>query len=204
MSTETHWNEVYATKATDRVSWFQPQPTRSLAYIDTLALAPADPIIDVGAGASSLIDALIARGQHDITLNDISEVVLDQVLARLPAQHDVLTLRAGDITTLALPNQHYALWHDRAVFHFLTEAAQRAAYVDAAAQAIRAQGHLLVATFAADGPQRCSGLPVCRYDADALAAAFAPRFQLIDADREAHTTPSDATQWFQYALLQRK
>lgn len=203
MSDATHWNTVYASKSHDSVSWYQRHPTRSLAFIEALALAPADPIIDVGAGASSLADALIARGRRDITLNDIAAAALDQVRARLSAHSDALTLSVGDITTLALPTQHYALWHDRAVFHFLTEAPQRSAYVDAASHAIRAQGHLLVATFAADGPQQCSGLPVCRYDADALAAVFAPRFRLIDAEREAHTTPAGTTQWFQYTLLQR-
>lgn len=203
MPKTNHWNDVYATKATDQVSWFQPLATRSLVFIDALALAPTDPIIDVGAGASSLVDALIARGHREITLNDLSAVALDTIRARLAAQTSAVTWCVGDITAIALPPQHYALWHDRAVFHFLTEAGQRNAYVDAAFATIRARGHLLITTFAADGPQRCSGLPVCRYDADALAAAFAPRFRLIEAEREAHVTPAGSTQWFQYALLQR-
>jgi len=205
MADAAHWQQVYTSKASDAVSWYRPHLDRSLAFIDGLALAPDAPILDVGAGASTLVDDLLARGLRDVTVNDLADAALDHTRARIaalppPAQSAVRYL-AGDITTLALPAAHYALWHDRAAFHFLTEPAQRRAYVAQAARSLRPGGHLLIATFALDGPERCSGLPVCRYDAAALAAEFAPHFRPIADAREQHPTPFGTTQSFLYVLL---
>ena len=202
----THWQQVYTTKAIDAVSWYRPHLDRSLAFIDALGLDHDAPILDVGAGASTLVDDLIARGHRDLTLNDLADAALAHTRARLATLPASVRLqyRVGDITILDLPQAHHALWHDRAVFHFLTEAAQRNAYVAQAAHAIRHGGHLLIATFAPDGPERCSGLPVQRYDADALAAVFAEHFMRIDAARELHPTPFGTTQSFQYVVLRRR
>ncbi|HQW81119.1 MAG: class I SAM-dependent methyltransferase [Rhodanobacteraceae bacterium] len=206
MGNGQHWQQIYTTKATDAVSWFRPHLDRSLAFIDVLALDTALPIIDVGAGASTLVDDLLARGFRDITLNDIADAALAQIRQRIASSalaayvHD----RVGDITTLDLPAAHYALWHDRAVFHFLIEPAQRVSYVAQAARTIRSGGHLLIATFASDGPERCSGLPIQRYDADTLTAEFAAHFTCTDTAREQHPTPFATTQAFQYVLLQRR
>ncbi|MBK7143907.1 MAG: class I SAM-dependent methyltransferase [Xanthomonadales bacterium] len=205
MGDATHWQQVYTTKASDAVSWFRPHLDRSLEFIDAIALAPDAPILDVGAGTSTLVDDLLARGLRDVTVNDLADAALDHSRARIASltpqlQHAVRFL-PGDITTLALPTACYALWHDRAVFHFLTDPAQRRAYVAQAARSLRPGGHLLIATFALDGPERCSGLPVCRYDAAALAAEFAPHFRPVADAREQHPTPFGTTQSFQYVLL---
>lgn len=206
MGTDTHWQRVYTTKAIDAVSWYRPHLDRSLAFIDVLGLDHDAPIIDVGAGASTLVDDLLARGFRDLALNDIADAALAHTRTRLAstAAGARVACCVGDITALDLPQAHYALWHDRAVFHFLTDAAQRDAYVAQATRSVRGGGHLLVATFAVDGPERCSGLPVQRYDADALAAVFAPQFNRIDDAREQHPTPFGTTQSFQYVLLQHR
>ena len=205
MDQQSHWQQVYATKATDAVSWYRPHLDRSLAFIDALGLDRDAPILDVGAGASTLVDDLLARGFRELTLNDLADTALAHARQRLASSPLALNVRyrVGNITTLDLPDAHVALWHDRAVFHFLTEPAQRAAYVAQAARTLRTGGHLLIATFAADGPERCSGLPVQRYDADTLAAEFAPHFTRIGDAREQHPTPFGTTQSFQYVLLQR-
>jgi len=205
MEQQSHWQQVYATKATDAVSWYRPHLDRSLAFIDALGLDRDAPILDVGAGASTLVDDLLARGFRELTLNDLADTALALARQRLASSPLALNVRyrVGDITTLDLPDAHFALWHDRAVFHFLTEPAQRAAYVAQAAHTLRPGGHLLIATFAADGPERCSGLPVQRYDAATLAAEFAPHFTRIGDAREQHPTPFGTTQSFQYVLLQR-
>ena len=195
MEQQSHWQQVYATKATDAVSWYRPHLDRSLAFIDALGLDRDAPILDVGAGASTLVDDLLARGFRELTLNDLADTALALARQRLASSPLALNVRyrVGDITTLDLPDAHFALWHDRAVFHFLTEPAQRAAYVTQAARTLRPGGHLLIATFAADGPERCSGLPVQRYDADTLAAEFAPHFTRIGDAREQHPTPFGTT-----------
>ena len=205
MGDATHWQQVYTTKATDAVSWYRPHLERSLEFIDRLELAPDAPILDVGAGASTLVDDLLARGFREVTVNDLADAALEHSRARVASlppqrQHGACFL-PGDITTLALPAAHYALWHDRAVFHFLTDPAQRRAYVAQAARSLRPGGHLLIATFALDGPERCSGLSVCRYDAAMLAAEFAAHFRPVADAREQHPTPFGTTQSFQYLLL---
>ncbi len=203
MNDTSHWESVYRSRASDSVSWYRPHLDRSLAFIDALRLDADAPVIDVGAGASTLADDLLARGYRGLHLNDMADAALAHVRVRLSADAPVC-YHVGDITSIALPSSHFALWHDRAVFHFLTDAAQRDAYVAQAARAVFASGFLLIATFAEDGPERCSGLPVQRYDAQALAAVFATHFETREAARDMHHTPAGGTQAFQYLLMQRR
>ena len=196
---EDHWNTIYRTKPADRVSWYQPDVSASLDLVRACGLAPDAPLLDVGAGASLLVDGLLGAGFSDVTLLDLAREALAVTRARLGDEPRVREVVA-DVTAWS-PPRHYALWHDRAVFHFLTDPAQRRAYVAQATRALRPGGHLLIATFAPDGPERCSGLPVCRYDAGTLAAEFAPRFVPQAEAREQHPTPFGTTQWFQYLLL---
>lgn len=204
MNHETHWQKVYTTKAPEHVSWFQPRPDRALRFIAAAALAPEAPIIDVGAGASRLVDALLALGYRDITLLDVSAAALAATRARLGARGDTVTYVTGDITRVTLPQARYLLWHDRAVFHFLTAPADRAAYLATLRHALAPQGQVVIATFAEDGPERCSGLPVCRYSAAALAAEFGADFALCADERERHPTPFGTTQWFTYCRFRRR
>jgi ubiquinone/menaquinone biosynthesis C-methylase UbiE len=201
---ETHWQNVYTTKAPDAVSWFQPRAALSLRFIAEARLAPAAPIIDVGAGASRLVDELLALGHQDLTLLDVSDAALAVTRARLGPQGAAVTFLTGDVTTVALPAARYALWHDRAVFHFLTEAAERAAYLAQLRRALAADGQVVIATFAEDGPEKCSGLPVRRYSATELAAELGAGFELCAHEREQHATPFGTTQSFTYCRFRRR
>lgn len=204
-STETrhHWEQVYATRATDAVSWFQPHAERSLKLIRETGIARDAPIIDIGGGASRLVDDLLADGWTDVTVLDISAAALAAARQRIGARADRVRWIEADIRDAALPEATYALWHDRAAFHFLTDADDRRAYVDSARRAIRPGGHVVIATFADDGPTRCSGLPVVRYDADGIAREFGDGFRLMHHEREMHRTPAGATQSFLFCRLQR-
>jgi SAM-dependent methyltransferase len=204
MQADSHWQDVYLNKPIDAVSWFQSSPGLSLQLIAEAGLAADDPLIDVGGGASVLVDALLRRGHTRISVLDLAPAALQAAQRRLGSDARRVDWIAGDITEVSLPSAHYALWHDRAVFHFLTEPAQRAAYCAQLRHALRPDGHLLIATFAEDGPTRCSGLPVQRYSAESLQAEFADAFTLRRAEREAHRTPSGAEQRFVYLLLQRR
>ena len=203
-ATAGHWQQVYATKGEQQTSWFRPHLDESLRLIDGLGLSSDVPVIDVGAGRSTLVDDLRARGFTDLCVLDISADALAQSRARLGAAADQVRWMEGDVLETRLFPAHYGLWHDRAVFHFLTDAEQQARYVALAARSIRAGGHLLLATFAPDGPEKCSGLPVCRYDAAALASRFAPHFAPVADSRETHHTPFDTTQAFTYLVLRRE
>jgi SAM-dependent methyltransferase len=198
-----HWEKVYAAKPEAQTSWFRPHLDESLRLLDQLALPTQSPIIDVGTGRSTLVDDLLARGFTDLTALDISGEALAQSHARLGESAARIRWIESDLLEARLPRAHYALWHDRAVFHFLTEPAGQARYVAIAARALRPGGHLLLATFAPDGPDKCSGLPTCRYDAAALAARFAPAFEPVADSREQHLTPFDTTQAFTYVVLRR-
>jgi SAM-dependent methyltransferase len=198
-----HWQTVYQNKGESQTSWFRPHLDESLRLIDALALAPGTPIIDVGGGRSTLVDDLLARGFRDLTVLDLSPAALEASRVRLDANGDSVTWLAGDITATALPEARFGLWHDRAVFHFLTDEADRRRYVAQAARAIRPGGYAIIATFAADGPEKCSGLPVCRYDATQLAAEFASGFTCVDSSREVHRTPFETDQAFTYVVLCR-
>jgi len=201
--TTHHWQQVYTTKSPDRVSWYQTQATTSLRLIRDTAAAHASAIIDVGGGASTLVDGLLADGYTNLTVLDLSAAALAASRARLGAAGDAVRWIEADATTVALPADTYAVWHDRAAFHFLTDADDRHAYVRNVRHALSDGGHLIVATFAEDGPGQCSGLTVCRYDAAALAAEFGDGFTLLHHEKEAHRTPANNVQSFIYCVFKK-
>lgn len=185
------------------MSWFQPHAEPSLDLIERAGSARDAAIIDVGGGASTLVDDLLARGYRDLTVLDLSAAALAAAQVRLGDEARRVNWVEADITEADLPAQRYHLWHDRAVFHFLTDAAQRQAYVGRVLHAVKPGGHVIVATFAEDGPDRCSGLPVMRYGADALHAEFGAPFELLEHRRETHRTPGGAEQQFVYCYCRR-
>lgn len=194
---KTHWDNVYGSKKTDEVSWFRPHLDESLRWLDSL---PRGALLDVGAGASTLVDDLLARGYPRPTVNDLSARALDATRQRLGARADDVDWLVGDITTLTLPHQAFDLWHDRAVFHFLRGDDERARYVAAVRRAVKPGGHVLMATFGPDGPTRCSGLEVSRYSPAALHAEFGPDFVRVGSASEIHHTPAGGAQQFTYCL----
>lgn len=200
MNPKEHWDAVYRTRATTEVSWFQPEARLSLQLIQRAAPLRSAPIIDVGGGASLLVDGLLAAGYHQLTVLDLSVAALDHARHRLGPAAARVEWREADVLTAQLPAASYAVWHDRAVFHFLTSAADRARYVAQVRHAVRPGAHVLVATFAPDGPTRCSGLEVSRYSAESLHGEFGHDFELLTSVSEEHLTPSGAQQAFVYCL----
>lgn len=200
MNSRTHWDHVYRTKSGDKVSWYRPHLERSLAFIESVAPDRAAAIIDVGGGESTLVDDLVARGYRDLTVLDIAPAAIAVARARLGAAADRVTWLQADIVAADLPERRFDLWHDRAVFHFLTDPAQRAAYVRQVLRAVRPGGHVVVATFGPAGPDQCSGLPVMHYDAPSLHREFGGGFRLVDSATELHRTPRGATQQFTYCF----
>jgi SAM-dependent methyltransferase len=200
MDPKAHWEHVYTSRSAQQVSWFQPHAERSLALIEGIAQGRHCRVIDVGGGASTLVDDLLARRHFELTVLDLSEAALDVARQRLGADAQRVQWLVGDVTQAPLPAQAYDIWHDRAVFHFLTEPAQRAAYVAQVRHAVRPGGHVIVAAFGPDGPLQCSGLPVMRYAPDALHAQFGGAFELIEHQTEAHHTPGGVVQQFVYCL----
>jgi len=200
MDSQEHWEQVYRTKRTDAVSWFRPHLDTSLALIRQTGVAASAPILDVGGGASTLVDDLVAAGYTDLTVLDISTAALDAARERLGPRASAITWVAGDATRVDLPRDYFQVWHDRAVFHFLTDPKDRRRYVEQVLHAVSPGGHVIVATFGPDGPERCSGLPTNRYDADALHAQFGPDFELVDRRAEQHRTPGGVHQEFVYCL----
>lgn len=198
-----HWETVYATKATDAVSWFQPQAATSLKLIQETGGAPTDAIIDVGGGASTLVDGLLANGFANVSVLDLSGTALAAARNRLGEQATTVQWMEADITQAALPAQYYAVWHDRAVFHFLVDAADRAAYRQVLLSALQPNAHVIIATFAENGPTQCSGLPIRRYRAEELHAELGDSFALVNSYAEAHRTPTGAVQQFVYVHLRR-
>lgn len=198
-----HWDAVYRTRPDARTSWHRARLDTSLRLLDALDLDADAPIVDIGGGRSTFVDDLLERGHRDVSVLDIAAEALAQARARLGAAGDRVHWIAADVTVVELPATRYALWHDRAVFHFLVDAEARARYAATLARAVRPGGHAIVATFAPDGPARCSGLPVCRYAAATLAAAFAPAFSLVASERDLHRTPTGGEQAFTYVLLRR-
>ena len=203
MQTKEHWDQVYSTKATTGVSWFQEHARLSLDLIDQTGVAKDAGIIDVGGGASTLVDDLLDLGYSNLTVLDLSSTALEKSKARIGDKARKVTWIAGDITQVDLPRDGYAVWHDRAVFHFLTAREDREAYVRAVLHAVKPGGHVIVATFAEDGPEKCSGLPVMRYSADALHAEFGAPFTLQQQRREEHHTPSGTVQKFIYCMCRK-
>ena len=203
MDRKQHWEEVYRQKADDAVSWFQVHPDFSLALIEDAGLARTDPLIDVGGGASRLVDHLLEAGYTDLTVLDISETALERAGARLGKAALKVDWQVADVTRWK-PARSYRLWHDRAVFHFLMEPAERAAYRRALTAALAPGGRAVIAGFALDGPERCSGLPVQRYSPETLAAELGPRFELVGSRSEDHVTPLRRIQRFQYSVFERR
>lgn len=197
-----HWEQVYANKAADAVSWYQPRPDTSLGFIADSGIAHDAPLIDVGGGASTLVDHLLHRGHVDVTVLDISSHALAQAQARLGALAQRVHWLVEDVTRFA-PSRPYTLWHDRAVFHFLTEDAARASYVAALRRSLAPGGIVVLATFAPDGPTRCSGLDVARYDAQMLCATLGDDFECMATGRDMHVTPWGSSQAFTYLRLRR-
>ena len=197
-----HWESVYRTKGEREVSWFQENPGISLDLIRATGAKPRAAIIDIGGGASRLVDALLAEGFNNITVLDVSEKALATAKARLGARGAQVAWIAADVTEWH-PTQTYDLWHDRAALHFLTDAKDRAGYAERVLRAVQHGGHVIIGTFALDGPERCSGLPVVRYDAASLGAVLGPSFLLLENRSEAHRTPAGAIQHFQFSLFKR-
>jgi 2-polyprenyl-3-methyl-5-hydroxy-6-metoxy-1,4-benzoquinol methylase len=195
---QEHWEKVYQTKASDAVSWFQEHATRSLEIIRSIGATSDAQIIDVGAGASTLVDDLLAGGFKNVSLLDLSKSAMEVARKRLGPAGQNTTWITGDIRTVDLPGQTYDIWHDRAVFHFLTDPADRTAYVHQVIRAVKPGGHVIVATFSPDGPDKCSGLPVVRYDPDQLHGEFGPAFELLEHTSEEHKTPWGSVQHFVY------
>ena len=199
MDTQQHWETVYGTKAPTQVSWFRPHLETSLTLIERAARGNRSAsIIDIGGGASTLVDDLIERGYQNVTVVDIAQAALNVAQARLgKAAKPVQWLRA-DVVASSLPARSYEVWHDRAVFHFLTTPEERMAYVRKAASAVIPGGHVIVSTFGPEGPTKCSGLDVIRYDAESLHGEFGQRFRLVESSKELHDTPFGTTQQFLY------
>lgn len=204
MSSEQHWNAVYRTKGPDAVSWYAPHLGRSLALITSAAPDRTARIVDVGAGASTLADDLLERGYRRLCLLDLSEAALAATRRRLGARGNELHWLVGDVTTADLPEACFDVWHDRAAFHFLVDPRQRAAYAARLARSLAPGGHAIIATFAPDGPPRCSGLPVVRYTALELGRELGERFALVDACIDQHVAPSGGSQAFLYCRFRRR
>lgn len=198
-----HWDSMYAAGSDAGLSWHQDHADLSLALIADTDVPVDAAIIDVGGGLSALTADLLARRYSNLWILDISTKALRVVRERFAADLDRLCLVAGDVTRIQMPAAQFDIWHDRAVFHFLTTAKERRHYVDNALRAVRPGGHLVIATFAKDGPERCSGLPVERYDAEDIARVFGPTVSLRRVEQEYHRTPSGKTQHFVYCLLRR-
>ena len=200
MDLKSHWEHIYRDKLPTQVSWYQPHALRSLDLIRRVNPPPDGVIIDVGGGASTLIDDLLDVGYHDLTVLDLSAAALAVARTRLGTRASTVRWVEADILNASLPETGYSVWHDRAAFHFLTAPTDRARYVAQVRQAVRPGGFVLVATFADDGPTRCSGLEVKRYSREALHAEFGAPFRLMASEREEHITPGGALQVFTYCL----
>jgi trans-aconitate methyltransferase len=199
---QAHWENVYTTKDEHAVSWFQERPDISLDLIRATGVKTSASIIDIGGGTSRLVDALIDEGFEAITILDLSERALATSKARLGARGAQVQWVVADVTTWE-PSQTYDVWHDRAALHFLTDLKDRAAYAERVSRAVRPGGHVIIGTFAPDGPERCSGLAVVRHDAATLGGLLGHSFELIESRRHDHQTPAGATQRFQFSRFRR-
>ena len=197
MNRKTHWESIYADKSPLAVSWFQKEPRLSLQLITNTGLSTEAAIIDIGGGASVLIDHLFERGFRHLAVLDISGTALSHAKQRLGPTAEQIEWLETDVTTFVAPHP-FDLWHDRAVFHFLTEAADRKRYVDTLKQTLKPGGHLILAAFAIGGPTRCSGLDIVQYDADKLGRELGEDFTLVEQLSEIHVTPSNQEQLFAY------
>jgi SAM-dependent methyltransferase len=199
VDTRSHWENVYASKAPDAVSWYRPHLETSLELIVNVAPSDAS-VIDVGGGESTLVDDLLAKHYLGISVLDVSATAIEVTKRRLGALADSVQWLVGDITNIDLPPCSYDVWHDRAVFHFLRTNVQRLAYVGQVVKSVKPGGHVLVSTFGPEGPTKCSGLEVMRYDPESLHAQFGVQFKLLQSMKEMHQTPFGTTQQFVYCL----
>jgi SAM-dependent methyltransferase len=195
-----HWEQVYGTRAETDVSWFQEVPAPSLDLIARVGATPDSAIVDIGGGASRLVDHLIDRGYRHVSVLDLSESALATARTRLGAAAGRVEWIAADVTDW-MPRRTYDIWHDRAAFHFLVEPAAQAVYVRRLRQGLKPGGHAIIGTFAPDGPEKCSGLPVARHDSESLAAVLGPGFALVDHLRHEHATPWGSVQRFQFSIF---
>ncbi len=203
MDRKQHWEQVYTTKVSDNVSWFQERADQSLKLINGADLSKDAAVIDVGGGASRLVDDLAKIGYNDLTVLDLSSAALDVAKQRLGNHADFVDWIVGDITNVNLPINRFDVWHDRAVFHFLTDPNDRKAYVEQVIRAVRPNGRVIIATFSEEGPEKCSGLPVMRYKPETLHAEFGDNFLLVQHEKESHLTPFGTVQQFVYCYFRK-
>lgn len=203
MTKSDHWERIYTEKDHQAVSWYRPHLDRSLELFEAAGVSTDARIIDVGGGASTLVDDLLDRGFENLTVVDLSSAALEVSKARLGPRAERVRWVVGDATELDLGCDTFDVWHDRAVFHFLTDDQQRRAYVERACCALATGGHMILATFAPDGPERCSGLPVVRYTPAALRAELGEAYQLVAEASDQHDTPFGTTQSFTYCLCNK-
>jgi trans-aconitate methyltransferase len=199
---QAHWENVYGTKSEKEVSWFQENPATSLDLIEATGVAKDASVIDIGGGASRLVDVLLDRGFQMLTVLDLSEKALTAAQRRLGSKSGKVRWIVADVTRWE-PAETYDVWHDRAALHFLTDSRDRAAYVERVRKAVRSGGQVIIGTFAPDGPERCSGLPVMRHDARSLAETLGRSFELIESRQHDHQTPMGGIQRFQFSRFRR-
>ena len=198
MDVKTHWEKIYATKVPDAVSWYSRHLETSLALIERAADSRDASIIDVGGGESTLVDDLLLRGYKNLTVLDVSQASIEFTKKRLGTASEQVRWLIGDVVEIELEPHAYDLWHDRAAFHFLTTPERRLAYVRQVTRAVKRGGHVIVSTFGPEGPTKCSGLEVMRYDAESLHGEFGRQFRLVESFKELHETPVGTTQQFLY------
>jgi len=202
MSVKDHWNKAYAEKPTEGLSWYQPDPAKSLDLITDCLDGPDPVIADIGGGASLLVDHLLNRGFQNIMVLDISDEAIRLAKLRLGSKSGMVQWHVGNVADFD-PSRPIDLWHDRAVLHFLTDERDRAHYHSSLENSLSERGRGVIATFAPDGPKRCSGLPVVRYGPDEMRAFLGSRFRLLDFVRETHVTPRGVEQRFMFFRFER-
>ncbi|MBX9649945.1 MAG: class I SAM-dependent methyltransferase [Xanthobacteraceae bacterium] len=200
---QSHWEGVYTKKGESEVSWFQENPVCSLDLIAQVGATRTSAIIDIGGGASRLVDNLIDRGFEDLTVLDLSDAALQAAKVRLADRASRVNWIVADATVWE-PRKEYDVWHDRAAFHFLTEEHDRSAYIARLGRALKVGGYAIIATFALDGPERCSGLQIVRYDPASLGKTLGPAFELVDSRRQSHATPWGTEQSFQFSVFKHR
>lgn len=201
MEPKAHWNNAWGSRTPETASWYQANPEPSLRLIQAVSDA-GNPVVDVGGGASGLAGALVAAGYRDVTVLDISATALRELRKRLGLRAPRVRTVEADVLEYGFPPAGVAVWHDRAVFHFLTDSSDRARYREQLAQAVARGGHAIIGTFALDGPAQCSGLQVQRYDKRTLLAELGPDWRLVHAERHEHSTPSGNLQPFTFVVVQ--
>jgi SAM-dependent methyltransferase len=204
MTGREHWNRIYRTKVPAELSWYQPEARVSLRLIRQVAPESWTPILDAGGGASTLVDGLLDHDYRAVTVLDLAPAALERAQQRLGQRARLVTWLAADILTADLMPAGYGVWHDRAVFHFLQDPEDRARYVAQVRRAVRPGGHVIMASFAPDGPARCSGLDVVRYSAEAIHGELGAGFRLVESVREDHRTPAGVTQVFSYCVCRKE